>query len=402
MRHSKVSNNKRVIGILTGGRSAEHEVSLRSAQTVVDHLNKTKYEPVVIIIDRLGRWRLQKSDRPVLLNPSAGQGELLDEKTGQKLAKLDVLFPVLHGPYGEDGSIQGLAKLADLPCVGAGILGSAVGMDKDVMKRLLTEAGMPVCPYEVIRKSERSQQDRPQNDWSLHDRSQQNQSQHDGLQQDRPQSDRLQSDGPQSDRSLFSYHQLKEKLGSTMYIKPANMGSSVGVSKVDSKEEFDQAVNAAFAYDQKILVEQAVQGRELELSVLGNDQPAVSVAGEILAHDTFYSYQTKYGDNSPSELLIPAPITAHQLKNLQQIVIQVFTTLECRGMARVDMFMTKKGQIYVNEINTIPGFTSISMYPKLWSASGLLIEDLIDRLILLAIDDFRNCQALRNSVVELE
>ena len=347
--HKKQVIDKQVIGILAGGKSAEHEVSLRSARTVMENLNLEKYRPIEILVDRTGKWQLQATGQSVILNTNAGQGELLDRENCQLVTKLDVLFPVLHGPYGEDGSVQGLAKLANLPCVGAGILGSAVAMDKDVMRRLLVAAGIEVCPYKVIHRHDKQQ---------------------------------------------HSYEQLQKKLGSVLFVKPANMGSSVGISRVDTAALFETALEHAFAYDKKVVVEQAVQGRELEISVLGNDQPQVSVAGEILTHDVFYSYQTKYASDSPAELLIPAPLTAGQLQNIQQIALQVFAILECRGMARVDLFLTNKNKVLINELNTIPGFTSISMYPKLWEASGMPITKLIDVLIKLALQEFADQAAL--------
>lgn len=345
MKQRTVVKNKKVVGVLMGGRSAEHEVSLRSAQTMIDHLPKSKYLLVAIVIDKQGKWWMQQDRRPVVLNPNTGQGVLLDEKTGQRVAKLDVLFPVLHGPYGEDGSIQGLAKLADLPCVGAGILGSAIGMDKDVMKRLLKAAGLAVCPFKVLH---------------------------------------------QHQSSFPSYSQLNKEYGLKMFVKPANMGSSLGISLVTSENEFKTALKKAFAYDRKVLIEKAIQGREFEIAIMGNCEPKISVAGEIVIPNNFYSYHIKYSDDSPSRLLIPAPISSSQLKKIQQVALKAYQVLEGRGMARVDLFLTDEGQIYINEINTIPGFTSVSMYPKLWAASGVPIRDLIDQLIMLAIDDYQS------------
>jgi D-alanine-D-alanine ligase len=348
------------VAVLFGGRSAEHEVSLQSARNVIDAIDQEKYETVLIGIDRDGAWflnegsisllnsddprliTLNKSNNPVSLVPSDQAGVLVDLQGGSSLPSIDVLFPVLHGPYGEDGSVQGLAKLANVACVGSDIIGSAVAMDKDVSKRLLRDAGIPVARHLCLRRG--------------------------GL--------------------TTEIKQILEKdFGYPIYVKPANMGSSVGVVKVSQPAELEAAVETALQYDLKVVLEENIVGREIECAVLGNDDPVASTIGEIGTEDGFYSYEKKYIDEDSARLIIPASLESATLQRVQKIAIAAFKTLESRGMARVDMFLTANDEIYVNEINTIPGFTAISMYPKLWQASGLSYTDLIDRLILLAIEE---------------
>lgn len=356
-------DKKITVGVLFGGRSAEHEVSLRSARTVVGALDPKKYNAVLIGIDRDGRWFLGDSSQKLLnataisqheaehlsaptvaLTPTGSNHSLVDSDTGTEISQLDVIFPVLHGPYGEDGTIQGLAKLANVACVGAGVLGSAIGMDKDVMKRLLRDAGLPIGLF-------------------------------------------LTATAPQ--KSKLSYTEITKKLGNTLFIKPANLGSSVGVSKVSSEKEFKAAVDLAFTYDRKIIIEEFIPGREIECSVLGNDEVKVSLPGEIKAHDAFYSYEAKYSGESQSEVIIPADLSPEAIAKVQQLALQVYTVLECRGLARVDFFYTENGSFLVNEINTLPGFTSISMFPKLWEASGLPLPELVETLIHLALESYQ-------------
>ncbi len=358
---------KVTVAVLYGGRSAEHEISLLSAQNVVASLDREKYDPVLIGIDRSGQWflsgnsvdvldggdvskiRLNSDAAPVGLVPAGPASNLRSEKHAE-LPSIDVLFPVLHGPYGEDGTIQGLAKLADIPCVGAGVLGSAVGMDKDVMKRLLRDAGVPIAPFRSVHSH-------------------------------------------QADPTSFS--RLREELGVPLFVKPANLGSSVGISRVENQSEYGKALEEAFAYDRKIIVEQAVVGREIECSILGNDEPIASTAGEIVMESGFYSYDAKYVDENGAKLIIPANLNKTQLSLVQKTAIETFVALECSGMARVDGFLTPDDRFVVNEINTIPGFTHISMYPKLFEASGIPQRELIDRLISLAIERHEQERELR-------
>ena len=351
------------VAILFGGKSAEHEVSILSAKNVLRALNRRKYEPVLIGIDKTGKW--QKTSAQLLVS-IIKQGALpafqhsenalhilrdMPLNTDQSSDPIDVVFPVLHGPYGEDGSVQGLLELTDIPYVGAGVLGSAVGMDKDVCKRLLRDAGIPTAEFLVIQKK----------DIKL-------------------------DSSAKMENDKIHFQTIKRSFDVPFFVKPANMGSSIGVSKVTSKTEFDTALENAFLYDSKILIEKAVIGRELECSVLGNDNPEASCVGEIVLNADFYSYKAKYIDENGAILQIPANIQKRKTREIQQLAIKTFQTLSLSGMARVDFFMAKNGDVYVNEVNTIPGFTDISMYPKLWEKSGVSQKNLIDQLIQLAIE----------------
>lgn len=345
------------VGIIFGGKSAEHEVSLQSAKNVIDALDKTKYEPVLIGIDKKGVWH--KSEANFLLNGNDpkliklnkanntavmradSSSELVTLEQGSA-GKIDVVFPVLHGPLGEDGTMQGLLKLAGIPFVGPGVLGSAVGMDKDVMKRLLKEAGINTAKSLTFSFADK-----------------------------------------------IYFKKVKSALKMPVFVKPANMGSSIGVRKAHNEAEFKKAVKEAFQFDTKIIVEEFIKGRELECAVLGNENPKASVVGEILPHQEFYSYEAKYIDEDGAGLEIPARLSKTKMKEIQELALRTFKVLNLEGMSRVDVFMTDKGKIYVNEVNTIPGFTKISMYPKLWQASGLSYPKLIDKLIELALARFK-------------
>ncbi len=354
------------VGIFFGGKSAEHEVSLQSAKNVIEAIDKDKYEPVLIGVDKKGKWLLTDSSRFLLdsgdpklikLNNEASRSVALVPQSDGKIANLDthesggsidVAFPILHGPFGEDGTMQGLLKLANIPFVGASVLGSAVGMDKDVMKRLLRDAGIPIGKFLVYKEKEAP-----------------------------------------------AYEEVVKNLGLPFFVKPANMGSSVGVSKVSGKKDYDKAIRKAFKYDRKILVEENIEGREIECSVLGNDDPIASVPGEIISNHDFYSYEAKYIDEHGAVLEIPAKLTGEIVKKVQTLAIRTFKVLSCEGLGRVDFFLRKNGEVLVSEINTIPGFTSISMYPKLWEASGMSYAELIDRLIQLALERFEKEQKLK-------
>jgi len=361
-------NPKKKIAIVFGGRSTEHEISLLSARNVIRSLDSSKYEAVLIGIDRSGKWHLsadslalfhtddarkielQIEEKPVLLSQNANERSLIDVRTGETLSKIDVIFPVLHGLYGEDGSIQGLARLANLPCVGCGVLGSAIGMDKDIMKRLLRDAGVAVADFVTIRPHTRAQ---------------------------------------------FSYEEISKTLGAELFLKPANLGSSVGVSRVKNAEEFEKALDYGFLYDPKVVVEEKITGREIECAVLGNEYPRCSIPGEVIPKDGFYSYENKYLDESGAELLIPAKLSKEETDRIQALAIETYQLLECEGLTRVDMFMQADGKLIINEVNTIPGFTGISMYPKLWEYSGLSNTDLVSQLIELAIESHKKRNALK-------
>ena len=346
------------IGVLFGGKSAEHEVSLQSARNVINSLDKNKYEIVPMGITKEGKWLLSNtsnyllnSNNPKLIKLNTSSREIVpinDEVRTRE--KIDVIFPVMHGPFGEDGSMQGLLKLAGVPFVGAGVLGSAVGMDKEVMKRLLRDAGIPIGRFMAVKLGEK-----------------------------------------------LNFQKIKKEFGLPVFIKPANMGSSVGVSKVRNEAEFKKAVAEAFKYDTKILIEEFINGREIECAGLGNDEPLASVPGEIIANQEFYSYDAKYIDKG-SVAEIPAKIDKKTAKLVRKLAVKTFKVLNCEGLGRVDCFLTKQGEVYVNEINTIPGFTDISMYPKLWEASGITQGKLLDILINLAIERFNKEKKLKTTI----
>jgi D-alanine-D-alanine ligase len=348
-------NKKIRVGVIFGGRSGEHEVSLRSAESVLRSLDPNKYELVPIGITHEGKWLTSRNAMALLppketIQKTLTNGEpvtLPAEPTSNGI--VDVIFPVLHGTYGEDGTIQGFLELANVPFVGAGVLGSAVGMDKDVMKRLLRDAGLPIVEF-----------------WTIHK------------------------------HAIDSFVQEHfDDLPYPLFAKPANLGSSVGITKVHGPEELRAALITAAEYDRKIVLEKGIDAREIEIAVLGNDDPIASVAGEIIPSREFYDYEAKYVDED-SRLLIPAPLSDDQLKDAQRLAMATFKALEGSGLGRVDLFLEKKtNKFFVNEINTLPGFTSISMYPKLWEASGVGYAELVDRLIALAIERHEEKNKLR-------
>ena len=374
-----VSSSKLRVAVLFGGRSAEHEISLLSARFVVESLDRNKYEPILVGIDKSGRWLLQeealllnaaRDPRLVKLNQSmpgvllsphpSGEGKGLSRVDSGSASALgvDVIFPVLHGPMGEDGTVQGLLELSGLPYVGAGVLGSAVGMDKDVMKRLLLQAGLPVLPYETVRRSE----------WQAE---------------------------PEATLARLL------RLGFPQFVKPANLGSSVGVSRAKSRGELSPALNHAFEFDDKLVVETGLDHpREVECAVLGGDSPRASIPGEItIDHpDGYYSYAAKYVDGSGVNTKIPADLTPEQIEAVQRLALSTFRTLECEGLARVDLFLDAGLGWYVNEINTLPGFTAVSMFPKLWEASGVPAGQLMSFLIDDALARASRKLARRSSV----
>lgn len=383
------------VGVIYGGRSGEHEVSLASAASIIRHLDRTRYEPVPIRIEKDGRWTLAdkaptaisaadviqhartEAARPLrpgrethlIAHPGEEtmmtiekrneSGAAVDEGTTAVVTglELDVIFPVLHGPYGEDGTVQGLLELANVAYVGAGVLGSAVGMDKAVMKTLLASRGLPIVRHLVVL---------------------------------RPEWERMR---PEIEARVAG------DLGYPVFVKPANLGSSVGISKVTSEAELGDAMTMALDFDRKVVIEAAVPNpREIECAVLGNDDPHASIAGEIIPSREFYDYESKYLDEG-SRQLIPAPVTEEQMQEFRRLAIEAFRAVDVAGMARVDFLLDNSaGQIFLNEVNTIPGFTTISMYPKLWEASGLSYPDLVDRLITLARERHAEKQRLRTSV----
>lgn len=364
----KNHNHKKIhIAVLFGGKSAEHEVSIQSARNIVEALDKSQYDITLIGIAKNGAWLPFKASQLLAskniiagqqktaanaITPYSASGEFLT-KTKKTVKKIDVVFPVLHGPFGEDGTVQGLLKLANVPFVGAGILASATGMDKDAAKRLWRDAGLPMAKFLVFQRHERKK---------------------------------------------AAYEKITRQLGLPLFVKPANLGSSVGISKVHNRLEFSAALKAAFLYDNKIIIEEYIKGREIECAILGNEKPRASVCGEIIVKHEFYSYEAKYLDENGALLSIPAKLPKSVSDKIRNLALKAFKTLGCEGLARVDFFVTKEEKIFINEINTMPGFTAISMYPKLWQASGISYGKLIDILIKLAIERFNKEQKLRTSL----
>ncbi len=356
----KQPGKKLKVALLFGGKSVEHEVSLKSARNIAEAMDKSKYEISFVGIDKKGNWLpfdknfiLSKASKSVALVPKTGV-KTANQSTALSTIGVDVVFPVLHGSYGEDGTIQGLLKLAGIPFVGCSVLGSAVSFDKDVTKRLLRDAGIPNAKFITLYKGD-----------------------------------------------TLTFEQAKKALGLPMFVKPANSGSSVGVNKVLNKKEFSAAVAEAFLFDHKILIEEFIDGRELECAILGNEKPIASVVGEVVTQNhRFYSYEAKYLDENGAQIEIPAKLPKAMQTKIQKIAIKTFQALSCEGLSRVDVFMKKNGEIYVNEVNTLPGFTNISMYPSLWKATGISYGALIDRLIELAIERYEKEQKLQTSYIK--
>jgi D-alanine-D-alanine ligase len=374
------------VGVIYGGRSGEHEVSLASAAAVFKTLDPARYEAVPIKIEKDGRWRL--ADRPPAIDKAA---DVIHDTRGRQLQAddlrethlvarpgadtlvtldrtqphptistlaLDVVFPVLHGPYGEDGTVQGLLELANVPYVGAGVLASAVGMDKAAMKLVFAAKGLPICAYEVVLRR----------DWLRDERA--------------------------------TLQMVVDRLGFPVFVKPANLGSSVGISKAKHVAELRTAIKLAGEFDRKVIIEAAVpKAREIEVAVLGNDEPEASVPGEIIPSGEFYDYEAKYLD-ATSRDVIPATLPERLAEEIRLLAVAAFKAIDCAGMARVDFLLADDGtgSLYVNELNTIPGFTTISMYSKMWAASGVTYPQLIDRLIALAIERHEEKQQLRTSM----
>ena len=353
------------VGVIFGGRSGEHEVSLRSAESVINAMDKSKYEVVPIGITGEGRWLISRDatamlPQAVMDSKSHRQVAIIGDPTKQGLTRLDkgeqalsserldAVFPVLHGTYGEDGTIQGLLEMAGVPYVGCGVLGSATGMDKVVMKQLFSHAGLITIEYEWFFRST----------WE--------------------------------ENAAAVIKRVSRELGFPVFVKPANLGSSVGISKAANKQDLRDAIDDAARYDRKIIVERAVDGREVEVSVLGNEHPMASLPGEIITGHEFYDYEDKYIDNA-SRTEVPAKLPKKIITRLQRDAVRAFQAIDGSGLARVDFFVERKtNRVIINEINTMPGFTSISMYPKLWEASGISYSELIDRLIGLAIERHRD------------
>jgi D-alanine-D-alanine ligase len=352
------------VGLVFGGRSGEHEISLLSAEGIMGAIDRDKYEVVPIGITKAGRWlasgdpmkalssgEVKESSRAALLAEPSQRGlmrledrEREEALTAVRVAEIDVIFPILHGPFGEDGTVQGLLELAGLPYVGAGVAASAVGMDKILFKNIMQAHGLPIVPYLAVKRK----------DWER-----------------------------EPDELVT---RIEAEIGYDAFVKPANLGSSVGITKAHNQAELRAALDEAGRYDRKLLIESAVDGREIEVSVLGNDTPIASIPGEIVPSNEFYDYAAKYLDGE-SELLIPAPIPDGIAEQIRELAVKAYLAIDCAGMARADFLLDRRNsQVYVNELNTLPGFTPISMYPKLWEASGISYTELIERLIDLALE----------------
>jgi len=351
-----VSNVKKIrVGVLFGGKSAEHQVSLLSAKNVIESMDKNKYEVIPIAINKTGEWFLHHRFEHCLLDADSPSQISLCPDKGNPLVSLsehsrhqpfDVIFPVLHGTEGEDGTLQGLLKLTNIPFVGSGVLASAVGMDKDFMKRLLRDAGVLTAKFLTV---------------SFHL------------------------------RETVTYEMVVKDLGTPFFVKPANQGSSIGIAKINSKEEFEEKRDFAFQFDKKILFEECIIGREIECGVLGNTELSVSLPGEIISQQEFHSYEEKYFKNGGAIFETPAKLTSKEIEDIQALSKKAYQVLGCEGMARVDMFLKADGTVVLNEVNTIPGFTKTSMYPKMWEASNVPLSQILDQLIELALERHRAC-----------
>lgn len=360
---------KTSVAILFGGQSSEHEVSLQSARNVINAIDRGTYDLTLIGIDKQGRWlrfdesdylvngndpakiRLSASGRLVSLLPGSAGGQFVDVASGVELPRIDVVFPLIHGAFGEDGSLQGLLRLLAIPFVGPDVLSSAACMDKDVTKRLLRDAGIAVAPFVVVCSGE-----------------------------------------------SVDFATVVAELGLPMFVKPASQGSSVGVSKVTDQAGYLTALNLAFEFDHKVLIETGIVGREVECAVLGNRQPQVSVCGEVIANDEFYAYDTKYLNGDQARIAIPAELADDLSNEVREVALRAYQVLGCAGLARVDFFVTEARGIIINEVNTIPGFTSISMYPKLWQASGVSYPELIHRLICFGLERAVEARQLKTEI----
>ncbi|MCX7955964.1 MAG: D-alanine--D-alanine ligase [Patescibacteria group bacterium] len=357
------------LALVFGGKSGEHEVSLLSAKSIFLALDKNKYNIFLLGLDKNNNWFLfpqnnfllnENNPKKISLNIKKGKRifivknknkiNIINLNNNKVLGEIDVFFPIIHGSYGEDGSLQGFFEMIDSCYVGAGVLGSALGMDKDVQKRLLNYSGIKTAKFFVIKKYEYKKID---------------------------------------------LKKILKKFKFPLFVKPACLGSSVGVSKVHNLEELCKAIEKAFVYDNKIMIEEYIKGREIECSVMGNDFPIASLPGEVIPHHDFYSYEAKYIDEKGADLIIPAKLSQKIIKKIQNIAIKVFQTLNCFGFSRIDFFLTENNEIYVNEINTLPGFTKISMFPKLFEISGIKYSQILDNLINLAFEKHKEKQSLK-------
>lgn len=356
-----MNDHKLTVVLLFGGRSGEHEVSLNSAKSIYKAIDRSRYNVETIGINKQGQWfwgALPDQVMPganegiqvtLVIDPMQPRFMALNNQSLPREGEFDLIFPILHGTYGEDGTLQGLLEMANVPYVGSGVLGSSLGMDKDRMKAVFNEKNLPSARYVTLLRSEFLSE-------------------------------------PETSLDI-----IEERIGYPCFIKPANLGSSVGISKAHDRQELLGALNTASIFDRKIIIEETIIGHEIEVSVLGNDTPIASLPGEVLPAQEFYTYEAKYSDIG-SSLLIPAALDDSVIKSLQKMAVEAFQAVEANGLSRVDFFVTADNKIFVNEINTLPGFTEISMYPKLWEATGIPYSELIDRLITLGMERFRDKQ----------
>ncbi|MDR3540600.1 MAG: D-alanine--D-alanine ligase [Desulfosporosinus sp.] len=365
-----MKEHKLSVVLLFGGRSGEHEVSLNSARSIFKAIDRNRYSVETIGINKQGQWfwgvlpeniindgfpsAEQSCQVTLVVDPTHPHFVALDGRSLPNRGQFDLVFPVLHGPYGEDGTLQGLLEMANVPYVGSGVLGSSLGMDKDRMKAVFLEKDLPIARYVTVLRS-----------------------------------DFL--NGPET-----SLNDIEVKIDYPCFVKPANLGSSVGITKAHDRRELLEALNIAAGFDRKIVVEETINGREIEVSVLGNDYPEASLPGEVKPAHEFYSYEAKYS-NIGSSLLIPAPLDESLVKRLQEMAIEAFRAVEASGLSRVDFFVTPQNDLFLNEINTLPGFTEISMYPKLWEATGISYSELINRLISFGLERFKDKQKCKIS-----
>jgi D-alanine-D-alanine ligase len=360
---------KTKLGLLYGGKSAEHQVSLQTAKAVIKALDLSKYEVHPIYITEEGEWvrgeelqapvedvqKLRLKENGTAVSPTALNSEIFPAGENQSgSGKFDVVFPLLHGPNGEDGTVQGLLELLNIPYVGNGVLASAAGMDKVMMKNIYEQAGISQPEYVWYLRR----------DWERD--------------------------------AETAYKNVEEKLGYPCFVKPANLGSSVGISKAEDRTELAEAFRIAFEYDRKVIIEEGIDGREVEIAVLGNDDPKCSVVGEIVPETGFYDYKAKYEDGSTG-LIIPADITEDEYSRIQQVAVESFKAIDCTGLVRADFFLTKDGKVLMNEINTMPGFTPVSMFPMLWQKAGLEYPELIEKLVQLGMERFEEKQKIKHT-----
>lgn len=352
--------SKLQLAIVFGGKSTEHEISLLSTRSILAQIDHEKYDISLLRIDIQGKWSLvndvdASESIPITLIPNHHGASILATSTGKVINNIDIAFPILHGVFGEDGTIQGYFRMMNVAFVGSDVMASSACMDKDLTKRVLRDAGIAITPYRVA-----SPEHKP------------------------------------------SFAEIAKELGTPLFIKPANLGSSVGVFKVENEREYNEKLLEALTYDYKVLIEKAIVGKEIECAVLGNERPKASLPGEVITNTDFYDFESKYVDKDASSIQIPAQLPDHQIGTIRRMALTAYRAIGCEGLSRVDFFVTQDGQILINEINTIPGFTQISMYPKMWEASGIAYPELIDTLIDLGLARYERDNKLKTVAQQLK